>query len=190
MGKYFKETKEMIIKLNSSNVREANETYRDLNIQLIFFSATVLSFSLLIFLNKDITNQLDNTEKYLLILTWIFLGLSVIFGIIQFFSTYNFFKKGFNYHNFILSKMGNEHEINKIKEKLNIQEDVQDKDSDEELENTVDKLVCSEIFKESLKKYPDINVISSEIWTKIQVFLIIISLLSLIYFMAKILLNF
>ena len=86
--------------------------------------------------------------------------------------------------------MGNEHEINKIKVKLSTQEDVQDKDSDEELENTVDKMVYSEIFKESLKKYPDINVISSEIWTKIQVFLIIISLFSLIYFMAKILLNF
>ena len=189
MGKYFKETRETIIKLINSDVREGNETFRGLNIQLIFFAATVLSFSLLIFLDKEITTHLDNKEKYLLIITWIILGLSVIFGIIQFFSTYNFFKKCFGYHYFILGKMGDEGEINKIKKNLNIQEGQQDNNIDDELENVLDKLIYSEISKESLKKYPDINEISSEIWIKIQVFLIIISLILLIYFMSNILLN-
>ncbi|MCK4377089.1 MAG: hypothetical protein KAV97_02590, partial [Actinomycetia bacterium] len=95
MGEYLEKAKKIHKEALQSSQQEGNETFRGLNIQLIFIAAAILSFSLLIFLNEEITNQLNNIEKYILILTWIFLGFSVLFGIIQFFVTYNFFKKHF-----------------------------------------------------------------------------------------------
>lgn len=53
MGKYLEKVKKIHIEALKVSQQEGNETFRGLNVQLIFISAAILSFSLLIFLNKD-----------------------------------------------------------------------------------------------------------------------------------------
>ena len=188
MGKYLEKLEKIHREDLKTSQQEGNETFRGLNIQLIFFAAVILSFSLLIFLNKDITSQLIICNKYLLILTWILLGLSVFFGILQFYVTYNFFKDHSNIQVFLVNKLGNDLEIEKIKESLNIYS----KEQEEEMENTysgiVNKLVYEKAKEMAIKKYPNILPEPPTRYIKIQTFLIILSMALLIYFMARILL--
>ena len=93
MGNYLEKLEKIHREDLISSQQNGNDTFRELNIQLIFIAAVIISFSLLIFLNGNITNQLNGCEKYLLISIWILLGLSVLFGIMQFFVDYIFFKK-------------------------------------------------------------------------------------------------
>ena len=188
MGEYLEKAKKIHKEALQSSQQEGNETFRGLNIQLIFIAAAILSFSLLIFLNEEITNQLNNIEKYILILTWIFLGFSVLFGIIQFFVTYNFFKKHFWLEDFLVNIFQNDNKIEQIKKELNIYTEEQEKEINEIYEGMVDKLVYSKIIEEAIKKYPNVLPESSEIYIKIQVILLISSLGLLIYFMVRILL--
>ena len=58
----------------------------------------------------------------------------------------------------------------------------------EKNEGMVDKIVYGKIAEEVVKKYPKVLSMSSEICTYIQVFLLISSLVLLIYFMIGILL--
>ncbi len=187
MGEYLEKVKKIHKKDLQSSQQEGNETFRELNIQLIFIAAAILSFSLLIFLNGDIVNQLNNCEKYILILTWIFLGFSVLFGIIQFFVTYNFFKKHFWLKGFLVDIFQNDNKIEQIKRELNIYTKEQEKEINETYEDLVDKLVYEKIKEEAIKKYPNVLPESSEICIKIQVILLILSLGLLIYFMVRIL---
>ncbi len=188
MGEYLEKAKKIHKEALQYSQQEGNETFRGLNIQLIFIAAAILSFSLLIFLNEEITNQLYNIEKYILILTWIFLGFSVLFGIIQFFVTYNFFKKHFWLEDFLVNIFQNDNKIEQIKKELNIYTEEQEKEINEIYEGMVDKLVYSKIIEEAIKKYPNVLPESSEIYIKIQVILLISSLGLLIYFMVRILL--
>ena len=188
MGEYLEKAKKIHKEALQSSQQEGNETFRGLNIQLIFIAAAILSFSLLIFLNEEITNQLNNIEKYILILTWFLLGLSVLFGIIQFFVTYNFFKKHFWLEDFLVNIFQNDNKIEQIKKELNIYTEEQEKEINEIYEGMVDKLVYSKIIEEAIKKYPNVLPESSEIYIKIQVILLISSLGLLIYFMVRILL--
>ena len=185
MGEYLNKVKKIHKEDLQSSQQEGNETFRELNIQLIFIAAAILSFSLLIFLNGDIINQLNNCEKYILILIWIFLGFSVLFGVIQFFVTYNFFKKHFGLEGFVIDIFENDNKIEQIKKELNIYTEEQEKEMNETYEGIVDKLVYEKIKEEAIKKYPNVLPESSEIHIKIQVILLISSLGLLIYFMAK-----
>lgn len=187
MGEYLEKVKKIHIEGLRSSQQEGNETFKELNIQLIFIAAAILSFSLLIFLNGDIINRLNNYEKYILILTWIFLGFSVLFGIIQFFVTYDFFKKHFWIEDFLIKILQNDNKIDQIKKELNIYTKEQEKEMNETYEGIVDKLVYEKIKEEAIKKYPNVLPESSEIFIKIQVFLLVSSLGLLIYFMVKIL---
>jgi hypothetical protein len=171
----------------SSSQQNGNETFRELNVQLIFIAAAIISFSLLIFLNGDITNQLNGCEKYLLISIWILLGLSVLFGIIQFFVDYKFFKKHFKLEEFLVETMRSDNKIKQIKEDLNIYTEEQEKEMNEAIEDQVDKMVFGKITEEAAKKHPKVLSMSSEICIIIQVFLLISSLGLLIYFMATLL---
>jgi len=188
VGEYLEKVKKIHKEALQSSQQEGNETFRGLNIQLIFIAAAILSFSLLIFLNEDITNQLNNFEKYLLILTWVLLGLSVLSGIIQFFITYNFFKEHFWIEDFLVNVFQNDNKIEQIKKELNIYTEEQEKEMNEIYEGIVDKLVYEKIKEEAIKKYPNVLPESSEIYIKIQVILLIFSLGLLIYFMVRILL--
>ena len=109
MDKYLEKVKKIHIEALKVSQQEGNETFRGLNIQLMFIAAAILSFSLLIFLEKDITGQVDlmNFGKIILILilTWLLLGLSILFGIIQFFVTYNFFKIHSRIQAFLVNKI-------------------------------------------------------------------------------------
>lgn len=187
MGKYLEKAEKLHKEALQSSQQEGNETFRDLNIQLVFIAAAILSFSLLIFLNEDITNQLNNFEKYLLISTWFLLGLSVLFGIIQFFVTYNFFKKHFGLEVFLVNKFQDDNKIEQIKKELNIYTEEQEKELNKIYEGLVDQLVYAKIREEAIKKYPNVLPESSEICIIIQVILLISSLGLLIYFMANIL---
>ena len=187
MGGYLEKVKKVHKEALYFSQKMGNETFRELNIQLIFIAAAILSFSLLIFLNEEITNQLNNCEKYILILTWFLLGLSVLFGIIQFFVTYNFFKKHFNIECFLVDIIGNDNDIEQIKKELNIYTKEQEEKMNETYEGIVDKLVYEKIKEEALKKYPNVLPESSEICIKMQVVLLISSLGLLIYFMVRIL---
>jgi len=124
----------------------------------------------------------------LLILTWILLGLSVFFGILQFYVTYNFFKDHSNIQVFLVNKLGSDVEIKRIKENLKIYSEEQE----EEMENTysgiVNKLVYEKAKEMAIEKYPNILPEPSTRFIKIQTFLIILSMALLIYFMARILL--
>jgi hypothetical protein len=71
MSEYLEKVKMIHKEALQSSQQEGNETFRELNIQLIFIAAAIISFSLLIFLNENITNQLNNCEKYLLISIWV-----------------------------------------------------------------------------------------------------------------------
>jgi len=189
MGEYLEKMKKIHEEALQSSQQGANDTFRELNVQLIFIAAAIISFSLLIFLNGDITNQLNGCEKYLLISIWILLGLSVLFGIIQFFVDYNFFKKHFKLEEFLVKKIRSDNEIEQIKKELNtyLEEQVK-KELNTYTEEQVDKMVYGKIAEECVKKYPKVLSISSEICTSIQVFLLISSLGLLIYFMIRILL--
>jgi len=188
MGEYLEKAKKIHKEQLLSSQQGANETFKELNIQLIFIAAAILTFSLLIFLNEEITNQLNNCEKYILILTWFLLGLSVLFGIIQFFVTYIFFKKHFELGVFLLDIFQNDNKIKKIKKELNIYTEEDEEEMNEIYEGIVDKLVYEKIKEEATKKYPNVLHESSEIYIKIQVASLISSLGLLIYFMVKILL--
>ena len=187
MGKYLEKLEKLHrAELNSSQ-ENGNETFRELNVQLIFIAAVIISFSLLIFLNGNITNQLNVCEKYLLISIWILLGLSVLFGIIQFFVDYIFFKKHFKLEKFLLEAMENENKIRQIKKEHDIRTEEEEKEMNEIIEDQVDKQVFGKITEEAAEKHPNVLSMSSEIWIKIQVFLLISSLGLLIYFMASLL---
>ena len=187
MGEYLEKVKKVRKEALYFSQKMGNETFRELNIQLIFIAAAIISFSLLIFLNKDITNQLNDCEKYLLISIWIFLGLSVLFGIIQLFVDYNFFKKHFNIEDFLVNIIGNDNDIEQIKKELKIYTKEQEEKMNETYEGIVDKLIYEKIKEEAIKKYPNVLPESSEICIKIQVVLLIFSLGLLIYFMIRIL---
>jgi len=187
MVEYLEKMKKIHKENLQSSQQEGNETFRELNIQLIFIAAAIISFSLLIFLNEDITNQLNDCEKYLLISIWILLGLSVLFGIIQFSVTYNFFKKHFELEGFLVNIFQNDNRIEQIKKELNIHTEEQEKEMNEIYEGIVDKLVYAKITEEAIKKYPNVLPESSEINIEIQVILLISSLALLIYFMVRIL---
>ena len=115
------------------------------------------------------------------------LGLSVLFGIIQFSVTYNFFKKHFKLEGFLVNIFQNDNRIEQIKKELNIHTEEQEKEMNEIYEGIVDKLVYAKITEEAIKKYPNIFPESSEINIKIQVILLTSSLALLIYFMVRIL---
>jgi len=154
MGEYLEKVKKIHKGDLQYSQQEGNETFRELNIQLIFIAAAILSFSLLIFLNGDIVNQLNNCEKYILILTWIFLGFLALFGIMQFFVTYNFFKKHFWLKGFLVDIFQNDNKIEQIKKELNIYTKEQEKEMNETYEDLVDKLVYEKIKEETIKKIP------------------------------------
>ncbi len=188
MGEYLEKVKKFHIVAIQSSQQEGNKTFGELNIQLIFIAAAIISFSLLIFLNEDIANQLNDCEKYLLMSIWILLGLSVLFGIIQFYVTYNFFKKHFELEIFLVDMFQNNNKIEQIKKELNIHTEEKEKKINEIHKDMVDKLVYSKIIEEAIKKYPNVLPESSEVYIKIQVVLLIFSLVLLIYFMVRILL--
>jgi len=187
MDKYLEKVRKIHIEALKSSQQEGNETFRGLNIQLIFIAAAILSFSLLIFLDKDITGQLIIFNKYLLILTWVLLGLSVFFGILQFYVTYNFFKDHSKIQAFLVDKLGNDLEIKKIKESLNIYTEEQEEKMNKIYESIVDKVVYEKIKEGAIKKYPKVLPESSELCVIIQATLLISSLGLLIYFMITLL---
>jgi len=117
----------------------------------------------------------------------VFLGLSVLFGIMQFFVNYIFFKKHFKLEKFLLETIGNDSKIEQIKKELNIYTEEQEEKMNKIYEGIVDKLVYEKIKEVAIKKYPNVLPESSEINIKIQVILLIFSLVLLIYFMARIL---
>jgi len=179
MGEYLEERKKIHKEALYFSQTMGNETFRELNTQLIFIAAAILSFSLLIFLNEEITNQLNNCEKYILMLTWFLLGLSVISGIIHFFIEYYFFRKHFNKGRFVLDKLYNDNYIKKIKKEKGKEINKINKDEDH--------IVYNKIKEEALKKYPNVLPDSTKIFIIAQVFLLIASLALLIYFMIGIL---
>jgi len=187
MGNYLEKLEKIHREDLISSQQNGNDTFRELNIQLIFIAAVIISFSLLIFLNGNITNQLNGCEKYLLISIWILLGLSVLFGIMQFFVDYIFFKKHFKLEKFLLETMGNDNKIEQIKKELNIYTKEEEKEMNEIIKDQVDKMVFGKITEEVAEKYPKVFSISSEVCTSIQVILLISSLGLLIYFMATLL---
>jgi len=105
----------------------------------------------------------------------------------QFFVTYNFFKKHFWLKGFLVDIFQNDNKIEQIKKELNIYTKEQEKEMNETYEDLVDKLVYEKIKEETIKKYPNVLPESSEICIKIQVALLIFSLGLLIYFMVRIL---
>jgi len=190
MGKYLEKVKKIHIEALKVSQQEGNETFRGLNIQLIFISAAILSFSLLIFLNKDITGQVNlmnfGKMNLILILMWVLLGLSILSGIIQFFATYNFFKEHSGLQAFLVKKFQDDNEVEQIKKELNIYTE-EEKKLNEVYEDLVDKLVYEKIKEKAIKKYPKVLPESSERWIKIQAFLLIFSIALLIYFMVMLL---
>jgi hypothetical protein len=185
MGNYLEKVKKIHEETLKTSQQEGNETFRGLNIQLIFFAAAILSFSLLIFLNKDIINNINIVDKIILILTWIGLGLSVLFGLTQFFVTYNFFKEHSKLQTYLIDKLENDNEITKTKRALGIYSKEQEIEINKVYEGIVDKMVYEKAKELVLTKFPNILPESSEIFIKIQSFLIGFSITALIFFMVR-----
>lgn len=140
------------------------------------------------FLNKDIISQLPSIDKILLVLTWVLLGLSVLFGIRHLWVTYNFFKERAGLHSFLVDKLSNDNEIIKIKEEINILSEETEKKMNEIYEGIVDKLIYEKAKEMALESFPNILPDPPGKYIKLQTFLIIISIGLLVYIMAKILL--
>lgn len=68
--------------------RETNEVFRELVKQLILVATVFISISVFIFNVKDLSCYLTILDKHILSTSWILLGSSLIFGIVQFFIDY------------------------------------------------------------------------------------------------------
>lgn len=73
--------------------RETNEIFRELVKQLILVATVFLSISSFVFTKADIFLKSTTFDKHLLTFTWILLGASLVFGIIQFFIDYFYFRE-------------------------------------------------------------------------------------------------
>lgn len=156
--------------------KEANEAVKELNKHLILFATAILSFSLFIFQNEKIIKNIIIIDKYILIIIWILLGLSIPFGIAQFYTDYNFFKKWNKTYKSIIQDITSE----RINEKIR---------------NTIDETMKDEtisqeyIIQKIMKKYESVvKEESSTICIKSQVTCVSISLCLLLYIMIKLLL--
>ena len=188
MDTYLEKVKKIHEEALKTSQQEGNETFRGLNIQLIFFAAAILSFSLFIFLNESITDQLNIYDKWLLIAMWCSLGLSVIFGIKQFLVDCDFFTRYSNLQNYIINKLESDSEITKIKRYSGIYSEEQEEKINEVYKGMVDKIVYEKTKEMALKEYPNIVTESPRIYIQIQAFFVIFSMVLLIVFMAKFLL--
>jgi hypothetical protein len=74
-------------------IKEANEVWRELGRQLILVGSVLISISAFAVNANDLSKNLNICDKYLLIFSWILIGLSMIFGIIQFITDYCYFRK-------------------------------------------------------------------------------------------------
>lgn len=93
MSKYLKDQQRKFEDYAESYRRETNEVFRELVRQLIFTATVFLSISAFVFYIKDLIIKLNNIDKHLLMFSWILIGLSIVFGIIQFFIDYYFFRR-------------------------------------------------------------------------------------------------
>ncbi len=156
--------------------KEANEAVKELNKHLILFATAILSFSLFIFQNEKIIKNIIIIDKYILVIIWILLGLSIPFGIAQFYTDYNFFKKWNKTYKSIIQDITSERITEKIR-------------------NTIDETMKDEtisqdyVIQKIMKKYESVvKEESSTIWIKSQVTCVSISLCLLLYIMIKFLL--
>ena len=156
--------------------KEANEAVKELNKHLILFATAILSFSLFIFQNEKIVKNIIITDKYILIIIWILLGLSIPFGIAQFYTDYNFFKKWNKTYKSIILDIASERITEKIRDTIN--------------EKMKGKTISQEyVIQVIMKKYESVvKEESSTICIKSQVTCVSISLCFLLYIMIKLLL--
>jgi hypothetical protein len=78
-----------LAKFGENTNKAANEIFRDLNKQLILVATVLLSISFLLIKETDLVAY----QKHILFFSWVFSGFSIVFGIIQFFNDYYFFRK-------------------------------------------------------------------------------------------------
>jgi|GEM_PF-2822286 len=93
MSDYLKEQQRKFEDYAESYRKETNEVFRELTRQLILVDAAFLSVLAIVFGNGDFTKKISICDRCILIHAFIFLTLSLIFGIGQFFIDYFYFKK-------------------------------------------------------------------------------------------------
>jgi len=108
LKEYVYEMQKKYESFSDSTNKEANEVFRELVRQLILVATVFLSISIFAFNFKELNNIFNITNKYLLKSSWICLGISIIFGIIQFIIDYIFFAKWSKISANIVNKLSTE----------------------------------------------------------------------------------
>ena len=134
---------------------ETNEVFRELTRQLILVATVFLSISIFVFNARDLNVRFNIFDRHFLAFAWIFLAFSIIFGIIQFFIDYLYFRKW-------------------TKAKFNIVEKIYTGDATEEN--------LSQIVLESQKNIP---FESSTVFVYLQSIFLIFGIIILISIMVK-----
>jgi len=131
MSDYLKEQQRKFEDYAERYRQETNEVFRELGRQLILVATVFLSISAFVFNAPDLILKFSCGSRIILILSWILLGLSIIFGIIQFFVDYNYFRKWtqakFEVVEKIISGTATENNLNKVAEE--VQKDIPNESS-------------------------------------------------------------
>jgi len=119
MSDYLKEQQRKFEDYAEKYRKETNEVFRELVRQLILVATAFLSISPFVFKIEGLTAKFGCVSKLILTSSWILLGCSIIFGIIQIFIDYNYFRKWTKAKFTIVEKIvsgeaNNEDNLNKI----------------------------------------------------------------------------
>lgn len=153
--KYLRDQQRKFEDYAESYRKETNEVFRELVRQLILVATVFLSFSAFIFYSKDLIVKFTISDKHFLIFSWFLIGVSIIFGIIQFIIDYYYFKRWTN-------------------AKLVIIDAICNREAD--VEN---------LSKISNKAQKDIPSESSTVFVWLQIVSLIIGVISLVVIMSK-----
>ena len=96
MNDYLKEQQRKFEDYAEKHRTETNEVFRELVRQLILVATVFLSVSAFVFYVKDLIVKFSIFDKHCLMSSWILIGLSIIFGIIQIIIDYYFFQRWTN----------------------------------------------------------------------------------------------
>lgn len=173
MREYLKESQKQVEEHLRIIQKEINAVFRELNRHLILFATAILSFSLIIFQNEMVINNLNIFDKWILSIIWIVLGLSILLGIAQFYIDYKFFKEMNQAYTSMAKDIIHERVTEEIKSSK-YDKDIAD-------ENIIEAMIIQEI----IKKHKDIPIESSTKCINYQVKCVIISLILLLIFMIK-----
>jgi len=112
---YFKERYKRLYNSSELNRKDSNNAFYSLSRNLILVATIIIAFSSPLISNRTTLSEMDYIIKLLLLHGWIFLFLSIVSGLVQYYIDYKYFKSGFNAMVYFMDKIVNEEYDNKEK---------------------------------------------------------------------------